>query len=139
MVEFLKATDVLRRWPTEESAIRRLEQVRWGNSPVCPYCGSSKVCIHASKDRELPRWQCESCRRAFTVTVGTVFHHTHLPMTKWLLAIAQILPGDDVSAAQLADNLDLPYKTAWSLAKRLRETMQRDTEQHQLFKRLMEK
>ncbi len=59
---------------TQEQAIEHLEKVRWHGQPHCPYCGSIAVGRHASGDRDVPRWQCRDCTRAFAVTVGTLFH-----------------------------------------------------------------
>jgi hypothetical protein len=127
----------MRRWPDQETAMAHLEQVRWSGRPVCPYCGSDRVGVHASKDKKLPRWQCHACHKAFSATVGTIFHHTHLPLRTWFLALA-IMPNaknakKDVSNAQLGRDLGLPYKTAWSLARRIRGAMATDPEQARLF------
>lgn len=131
--------EIMHRWPTQESAISHLEKVRWNGHPVCPYCNSDKVCVHASKDKTLPRWQCESCHNAFSATVGTIFHHTHLPLQTWFLAMAIMLNAKkNVSNAQLARDLNLPYKTAWSLALRIRTAMVTDPAQAQLFKGIVE-
>lgn len=131
--------EIMKRWPTQEAAIAHLEQVRWAGRPVCPYCNSDKTCVHASKDKKLPRWQCQDCHRAFSVTVGTIFHHSHLPLQTWFLAIAIMLNAKKgVSNAQLARDLDLPYKTAWSLALRIRTAMATDPEQNRLFHGIVE-
>lgn len=116
-----------------------LERVRWKGHPVCPYCHSTKTCVHASKDKKLPRWQCEECHRAFSATVGTIFHHTHLALQTWFLALAIMLNAKkNVSNAQLARDLGLPYKTAWSLALRIREAMKSDPAQKRLFHGIVE-
>lgn len=131
--------EIMKRWPTQEAAIAHLEQVRWAGRPICPYCNSDKTCVHASKDKKLPRWQCQTCHRAFSVTVGTIFHHSHLPLQTWFLAIAIMLNAKKgVSNAQLARDLDLPYKTAWSLALRIRTAMATDPEQNRLFHGIVE-
>jgi transposase-like protein len=131
--------EVMQRWPDHEAAIRHLERVRWNGRPHCPYCNSTKVCSHASKDKTLPRWQCEECTRAFSATVGTIFHHTHLPLNKWFLALSIMLNAKkNVSNAQLARDLGLPYKTAWSLALRIRTAMMTDPDQSRLFHGIVE-
>ncbi len=131
--------DIMRRWPTPEAAIRHLEKVRWNGEPTCPYCGSVKTCTHASKDKSLPRWQCQDCHNAFSATVGTIFHHTHLPLNTWFLALAIMLNAKkNVSNAQLGRDLGLPYKTAWSLALRIRNAMISDPAQKRLFHGIVE-
>lgn len=135
----MNVIEIMKRWPNQEAAIHHLEQVRWGDKPVCPYCKRDKVCVHASKDKPSPRWQCETCHRAFSVTVGTIFHHTHLPLQTWFLALAIMLNAKkNVSNAQLARDLNLPYKTAWSLALRIRAAMMLDPEQKRLFHGIVE-
>lgn len=131
--------EIMKRWPDQETAIAHLEKVRWGGRPLCPYCDSDKVCVHASKDKALPRLQCESCHRAFSATVGTIFHHTHLPLQTWFLAMTIMLNAKkNVSNAQLARDLNLPYKTAWSLALRIRTAMITDPAQKRLFHGIVE-
>lgn len=135
----MNIVEIMNRWPTQEAAITHLEKVRWNGKPVCPYCKSDKVCVHASKDKSLPRWQCEKCHRAFSVTVGTIFHHTHLPLQTWFLAMALMLNAKkNISNAQLARDLDLPYKTAWTLALRIRTAMFTDPAQKRLFQGIVE-
>jgi transposase-like protein len=131
--------EIMRRWPDQETAIAHLERVRWAGRPICPYCGSDKACVHASKDKKLPRWQCQDCHSAFSVTVNTIFHHSHLPLQTWFLALALMLNAKkNISNAQLARDLNLPYKTAWSLALRIRTAMLTDPTQKRLFHGIVE-
>jgi transposase-like protein len=131
--------EIMNRWPNQETAINHLEKVRWGGHPICPYCKSDKVCVHASKDKSLPRWQCETCHSAFSATVGTIFHHTHLPLQTWFLAIALMLNAKkNLSNSQLARDLNLHYKTAWKLALRIRTAMLNDPKQERLFHGIVE-
>lgn len=131
--------EATKRWPTPEAAMNHLEKVRWNGRVICPYCQSEKTCVHASKDKKMPRWQCETCHKAFSATVGTIFHHTHLPLSTWFLAITIMLNAKkNVSNAQLGRDLGLPYKTAWSLALRIREAMKTDPEQDRLFHGIIE-
>ena len=135
----MKILRIMRRWPDQESAIAHLERVRWNGRVVCPYCESEKTCAHASKDKKLPRWQCQKCHRAFSATVGTIFHHTHIPLPTWFMALAIMLDRDvNTSNAQLSRDLDLPYKTAWSLAMRIRDAMSTDPDQKRLFEGIVE-
>jgi len=116
---------IFKQFPTQESCIEHLEKARWGNEPVCPYCGS----VNTNKLEKEMRHHCNGCRTSFSVTVGTIFHHTHLPIQKWLLAIALILNAKKgISSRQLARDLELPVKTAWSLSHRIRKAMKQDGE-----------
>lgn len=135
----MNVMEIIQRWPDQDAAMAHLERVRWNGRPTCPYCHSQKVCPHASKDKKMPRWQCQACHRAFSATVKTIFHHTHLPLQTWFLALVLMLNAKkNISNAQLARDLGLPYKTAWALALRIREAMLEDPEQHRLFHGIVE-
>jgi len=114
---------IYRQFPTQESCIAHLEKARWGGTPVCAYCGSTNT----NPLRGELRHHCNGCRKSFSVTVGTIFFDTRLPMQKWFLAIALILNAKKgISSRQLARDLELPVKTAWSLAHRIRKAMKDD-------------
>ncbi len=115
---------IFKRFPTQESCIKHLEKVRWKGKPKCPYCGSENT---NPLKKEL-RHHCNGCRKSFSVTVGTIFHHTYLPLQKWFLAIALILNAKKgIASRQLARDLELPVKTAWFLNMRIRKAMKADS------------
>src|ERR671929_756003 len=67
------------------------------------------------------QYQCRSCRYQFSVTAGTIFHDTHLPLWKWFLAVYLIAESKKgISANQLKRSLGVSYKTAWYLCHRVR-------------------
>src|SRR3712207_5133007 len=67
---------------------------------------------------------CRSCRYHFSVTAGTIFHDTHLPLWKWFLAVYLMVEAKKgVSANQLKRTLDVSYKTAWYLCHRIRAAL----------------
>jgi len=114
---------IINKFSTQESCIEYLEKKRWNNQPACPYCGSTNN--YKAKDRH--RHHCNSCRKSFSVTIGTIFHDTRLPLQKWFLAITLILNAKKgISSRQLARDLELPVKTAWSLSHRIRKAMKED-------------
>lgn len=70
------------------------------------------------------RHHCNACNTTFSVTVGTIFHHTHLPLQKWFLALSLILNArKGISARQLARDLEINKNTAWYLSMRIRKAM----------------
>ena len=70
---------------------------------------------------------CNACRKSFSVTIGTIFFDTRLPMQKWFLAISLILNAKKgISSRQLVRDLELPVKTSWSVAHRIRKAMKDD-------------
>jgi transposase-like protein len=84
-----------------------VEEARWHGDPICPYCGGPKVWPHPDSKRRAPRLQCGSCFRTFCVTVGTLFHRTHIPMRVWLLALAHLAEKPEISAREFADLLGI--------------------------------
>jgi transposase-like protein len=96
---------------------------------VCPHCGGSdpyKLTPKATSKSPGRKglYKCRACRKQFTVTVGTVFEHSHIALSKWLLAIHLLASSKKgISAHQLHRNLGISYKGAWFMAHRLRWAM----------------
>jgi len=127
----MKMIDVAKRFATEERCLDYLEQTRWPNGLCCIHCGVmnvSKITREATgKNKRLRIYQCleQECGKQFSATSGTIFNDTHLPLTKWFLAIALICEAKKgKSAKELERNLGVNYRTAWHLAHRIREAMQ---------------
>jgi transposase-like protein len=115
--------EIFNKFKTQEQCIAYLAQARWHGKPICVYCGSDKVSIHKEK-KQSSRLQCSSCKRSFSVTMGTIFHDSRLPLQKWFIAIALILNAKKgISSRQLARDLDVHVETAWSMAHRIRKAM----------------
>ena len=126
--------EIFQSFQTQEQAIEHLEKVRWGGEPHCPYCGSVSVGRHASADRNMARWQCRDCTRAFAVTVGTLFHGTHIPLRNWFLVLALMLNAKkSASAYQISRDLGMRRATVWSIMHRIRTAMAADAEQEKLL------
>lgn len=118
--------EVYRRWPTKDDCIAHLEQVRWGESPTCPYCGVDRVSHNRDSSREMTaaRWKCQRCMRSFSVTVGTIFHNTHVDLQRWFLLISLMLSAKKgLSAMQAARDLEMRRPTVWSMMHRVRKAM----------------
>lgn len=112
-----------------EAAVEYLEGLRWADGRTCPHCGTVD-----SAEREHYRikrkgstrklWKCFSCRKQFTVTVGTIFEDSHVPLNKWLLAFYLLCASKKgMSAKQLERMLKVDYKTAWFMCHRIRWAM----------------
>jgi transposase-like protein len=109
---------IYEKFPTDEDCICHLENVRWHGKPVCPYCGSDRVSANEH------RHHCNNCNTSFSVTVNTIFHHTHLPLQKWFLAISLVLNAKKgLSARQLGRDLEVNKNTAWYMGMRIRNAM----------------
>jgi transposase-like protein len=117
--------NIFKQFPDQESCIKYLEQKRWNNKPVCPYCQSDNTNPLKSENRF--RHHCNGCRKSFSVTIGTIFEDSRLPLQKWFLAISLMLNAKKgISSRQLARDLELPVKTAWSVNHRIRKAMKQD-------------
>jgi transposase-like protein len=107
------------------AARRHLEAIRWPDGPECPHCGLIKATAVSGGREGL--YQCNNCREQFTVTVGTVFERSKVPLNKWLLANHLLCASKKgMSAAQIARMLGVTYKTAWFMMHRIREAMKDD-------------
>jgi transposase-like protein len=127
----MKLIDVTRRFSTEDKCLDYLEQMRWPNGDLCCiHCGVmnvSTITRTAGKNKRVRIYQCleKGCEKQFSATSGTIFNDTHLPLTKWFMAIALICEAKKgMSAKQLERHLGVNYRTAWHLAHRIREAMQ---------------
>lgn len=107
----------------ENKARSHLEKLRWPDGRYCPHCGETeKTSVVRGKRRGL--FFCNSCAKQFTVTVGTLFERSHVPLTKWLAAFHLMASSKKgISAHQLHRMLGITYKTAWFMAHRIREAM----------------
>jgi transposase-like protein len=123
---------IYQRFPKEADCLKHLENARWHGKPICPYCKSDRVTA-APKEQ---RFHCNNCKTSFSVTVGTIFHKTHLDLQKWFLAVVLMLNAKKgISARQLARDLEVNKNTAWSLAMRIRRAM---LEQMELLEGIVE-
>ena len=106
-----------------DKAREHLEALLWADGPVCPHCQTRDRASKIKGGRK-GLYFCNACRQQFTVTVGTVFERSKIPLNKWVLA-THIMSASKtgVSAHQLHRMLDITYKSAWFLCHRIREAM----------------
>src|ERR1043166_1385006 len=123
----LNVSTLSKNFADEDKARELLEEMRWHGNPVCPHCEAEDAYKLTPKEGSTTRkgvYKCRICRKQFTVTVGTVFEGSRIPLSKWLMALHLICSSKkDISALQLSRNLDLTYKTAWFMAHRIRYAM----------------
>ena len=111
---------LIERFGSEERCRDYLEHLRWPDGIRCPQCGQQSI----SRISTRKQLDCNSCRTRFSVTSGTVFHDSHLPLWKWFLATYMMCESKKgVSANQLKRTLGVAYKTAWYLCHRIRSAM----------------
>lgn len=119
---------LMKMFPDNETSEAWFAQQRWGNEPACPHCGSTIVQTRA-KHPTMP-YRCRSCRKRFSVRIGTVMQDTKLDYQTWAMAIYILNVGiKGTSSMKLHRDLDVTQKTAWYLAHRIREAWNYDLEQ----------
>lgn len=112
--------DVWEKFSTEPKCKELLRRLRWPNGPECPRCQSKAVTLNT--DKKL--FWCGNCQYQFTVTAGTIFHDSHLPIIKWFVAVYLICESrKGFSANEMKRVLGVSYKTAWYLCHRIRAAM----------------
>lgn len=119
-------TDITNPIFNDEKAARdHLEALRWANGRYCPHCGESERTSPVKGKSHRPGlYYCNSCARQFTVTVGTLFERSKIPLHKWTLAFHLMCASKKgISAHQLHRMLGITYKSAWFMAHRIREAM----------------
>ncbi len=115
------------RW-TDDECRAYYERLRWPNGPVCPHCGGVEPYKITRKTRTKnvlkTIYKCRACRKQFTVTVGTIFEDSHIPLSKWFAAIMLMCSSKkSISAHQLHRLLEISYPSAWYMCHRVREAM----------------
>ena len=125
----------------EAAAFACIESMLWPQGPVCPHCGHADKHYKLTGVRTKPSkknpegierhglYKCAeaSCRKQFTVRIGTIFEESHLPLYKWLQAIHLVCSSKKgISAYQLHRVLEVTLKTAGSLGHRIREATRSD-------------
>ena len=116
----MNLVDLMHEFCNEAKCRRYIEQLRWPRGAECPRCESTKV--YRLENR--PLLLCASCEHQFSATAGTIFHDTHLPLTKWFLATMLLCESKKgMSACQIQRSLGISYKTAWYLCHRIRAAM----------------
>ncbi len=130
MKEQINLVTLAKHFSDEDSARELFEGMRWKDGVVCPHCeskdGAYKIEAKSTKGRKARKglYKCSDCRKQFTVTVGTIFESSRIPLNKWLLAIHLICSSKKgMSAHQLHRMLDITYKSAWFMAHRIRYAM----------------
>jgi len=125
MTEAIDLCELIDRYGDDQKCRNYLEHLRWKDGVRCPKCNGAKISSILKRDQ----FDCDSCRYQFSVTAGTIFHDTHLPLTKWFLAVFLICQSrKGMSANQLKRMLRINYRTAWYLCHRIRHAVEQATE-----------
>ncbi|MGB8274749.1 MAG: IS1595 family transposase [Alphaproteobacteria bacterium] len=109
----------------ENKARQWLEARIWPEGPFCPHCGEREAVTALKGKQHRPSlYQCNSCRQQFTVTVGTIFERSKIPLNTWLLATYLLCASKKgMSTRQLSRMLGVSVKSTWFMMHRIREAM----------------
>lgn len=112
--------EMLQKYSTDDKCREILTKLRWPEGVTCPRCKERQVCYLESRKQ----FECGSCGYQFSVTTGTIFNDTHLPLEKWFAATYLLCEAKKgMSACQIQRTLGISYKTAWYLCHRIRAAM----------------
>ena len=116
----LSMAEFQRRYGTEEKCAEALFASRWPRGFVCPDCGGRDCCILTRRGL----YQCNTCHRQTSLTAGTVFHRTKLPLATWFLSMHLLTQGKhSISALELMRQIGVSYETAWTVKHKLMQVM----------------
>jgi transposase-like protein/IS1 family transposase len=117
LTQFKTLTDLMIAFQDPQTAIDHFKAIRWSDGVFCPYCGHEKAYTLSRKNM----YRCADCRRNFSVTVGTIFEDTKLPLRIWFGAIWLITNHPKgIASTTLAKDLGITQKSAWFVLHRLR-------------------
>ena len=116
----LSVTEFLGQYGDETQCLDALYTWRWPHGFRCPHCGHDRYCQLSLRNLR----QCNRCRRQTSVTAGTVFDSTKLPLTAWFLGMYLMSQGrQGASAMTLRRHLGISYNAAWRMKRKLRQVM----------------
>lgn len=135
-VQFQKGyslVEFMNEYGTEDQCEKALFNLKWSNGFECPSCGASSYC----KLKNRKHYQCNKCHHQTSLTSGTIFAHTKLPLRKWCLGIHLISQSKtSISALELKRQLDVNYDTAWMLKQKVMQVMKDRDDQSKLSGRI---
>src|SRR5215204_1333758 len=122
-MEFKNLKDLLKTFSSDQICREFLEKQRWKGKPVCPFCGSMDG-AYTLNDGKTYKCKEKLCHKKYTVTVGTIFENTKVPLSTWFAAIYLCTAHKKgISSLQLHRDLGITQKTAWFMLHRIREMM----------------
>lgn len=125
MKQEMNIMKLVEQYNNDDACREVLAKLRWPDGVTCPHCQSKSIRNSYTRDQ----FDCASCGYQFSVTSGTIFHDSHLPLKKWFVAVYLMVESKKgISANQMKRTLSVSYKTAWYLCHRIRATMLTDAQ-----------
>ena len=116
----MNLVDINTLFGTEDKCRELLVRLRFPEGPQCLRCKGPVVKLDTNKQL----FYCKDCDYQFSVTSGTVFNDSHLPLGKWFLTTHLLCEAKKgMSACQIQRTVGMSYKTAWYLCHRIRHAM----------------
>jgi hypothetical protein len=115
----------------EKSCREFLETHRWHGMPKCPHCNhESKEHYRLNRNGEFNGlYKCRNCKKTFTVTKGTIFERSNVPLKSWFYAIHMLLSHKKgISSIQLSKDIGVTQKTAWYMLQKIRDNLSEELE-----------
>lgn len=117
---------LIRTLHDKKSCMEFLEGYRWQGIPICPHCNnqSDKHYKLKTKGEFNGLYKCRCCKKRFTVTIGTMFEGSNVPLDKWFCAICEFLSHKKgISSIQLSKDIGVTQKTAWFMLNKIRHNL----------------
>ena len=109
-----------KRYKTEAACLKQLAQLRWPDGFQCPHCGHD----HGYYTSRRKHYECAACHRQTSITAGTLFHATKLPLVKWFWAIYWVATDKgSISALRLSKLIGVNWRSAFRILDQLRTAM----------------
>lgn len=122
-MKYKNLIEVTKHFSDEKVCKEHLEKLRWNGKVTCPHCNHGKVYTTSAG------YKCANpeCYKKFTVTVGTFFENTKIPLSKWFVAIyIATSHKKGIASLQLARDISVTQKTAWFMLQRIREMLKQN-------------
>lgn len=116
--------ELLRNLHDKKTCREYLEELRWQGIPKCPHCKSEKHYRLKNKGEFDGLYKCRECKERFTVTIGTMFEGSKVPLADWFYAIYIFLSHKKgISSIQLSKDIGVTQKTAWFMLTKIRHNL----------------
>ena len=111
------------KFSSEQQCVDTLFRARWPDGYRCPSCSHSQYyCIQT---RKLPLYECCSCSFQTSIIAGTIMEGSRTSLTRWFYAMYLLAQPDGISSRRLSQVIQVTYKTAWLISRKIRHALER--------------
>jgi transposase-like protein len=135
----MNADQLREAFPNESACRKFFEAVIWSNGRVCPHCSCGKSYHIKGASVRPGLYECDKCKRQFSVTTRTPMHSTKLRLWTWLQAMYFLVNSSKgVSSVFLGKWIGVSQKTAWRMGHAIRQMMAPGAEPQPILKGIVE-